>query len=61
MSSPWAQRIVVLPQSEATAAAGFKRSAVAVDGYGPAAKTVRTMCAKMRTPAGLPFERVKLK
>lgn len=32
-----------------------------MDGHGPAAKTVRTMCAKVRTPVGLPFERVKLK
>ncbi|MBI0144630.1 hypothetical protein H3U98_07570 [Bifidobacterium sp. W8116] len=51
----------MLPQSEATVGTGFKRSAVAVDGHGQAARTVRAMCAKARTPAGLPFERVNLK
>lgn len=51
----------MLPQSEATAGTGFKRSAVAVDGHGQAARTVRTMCTKARTPAGLLLERVKLK
>lgn len=51
----------MLLQSEATAGAGFKRSAVAVDGRGPAAKTLRTMCTKVRTPAGLPSDQVKLK
>lgn len=51
----------MLLQSEATAGAGFKRTAIAVDGHGYTAKTVRAMCAKARTPAGLPFERVKLK
>lgn len=52
----------MLPQSEATAGAEFKRTAVAVDDHGHTGRTtVRAMCAKARTPAGLPFERVNLK
>lgn len=51
----------MLLQSEATAGAGFKHTAVTVDGHGYTARTVHAMCAKARTPAGLPFERVKLK
>ena len=51
----------MLPQAEATAGAGFKRTAVAVDDHDHTARTVRAMCAKASTPAGLPFERVNLK